>query len=150
MVNATPDRKNDITDDERRINAQIEDLRRDGVDRVVRIAISAGILFVVYWLGNYAIEILDKPFATLSPLKLLIGLGAGALTLALIGAAFFVAFDGGMSLLLRKGFSLRHGGSSAMATTITRRSMVGAFWEHEPGADFEPPPLLRIDGPYAR
>jgi hypothetical protein len=60
--------------------------------RTLRLAIAVAAGGVVVWLFGIAGDILSEPFATLSPLDLIGGIGAGVLGLLLIVPAFKVAF----------------------------------------------------------
>jgi len=76
--------------------------------RAARIAFGCAAGAAAAWLAFKAIEILQQPFAVLSPLSLLIGLAEGFLALGAVGLAGVSAFGEGES---REEFNARREGS---------------------------------------
>ena len=63
--------------------------------RTGRIALGVAMIMVAYHIGAWSIETLAMPFAELSPLELIGGLGGGLIALAMVAVAYWVAFGEG-------------------------------------------------------
>jgi hypothetical protein len=75
--------------------------------RSLRIAAGVGIALAAIWVFTQAVEILERPFASLSPLGLIGGLVAGFFGIGLTLMAFGAAFGEGES---RQYYDARHEG----------------------------------------